>query len=57
MMPLCQTVLLFVVVVVLCPYVLPAEEIPLLKEGGVYQLPVEINGVITLPDTVGQPLA
>jgi len=32
----------------LCPRILLAEEMPLLKKGGVYQLPVEINGVITL---------
>src|SRR5262249_2746431 len=28
---------------------LDGEKIPLTKKGGVYQLPVEINGVITLP--------
>jgi len=48
MMPLCKTPLLFVVIVVLCPHALLAEEIPLIKRGGVYQLPVEINRVITL---------
>jgi clan AA aspartic protease (TIGR02281 family) len=48
MMPFCQAVLLCVVIVVLSPHALWAEEIPLRKKGGVYQLPVEINGVITL---------
>lgn len=39
------SVLLFVV---LCHSALFAEDIPLSKKGGVYQLPVEVNGVITL---------
>src|SRR5262245_56500303 len=49
MIPCCQTVLYFVMLVVLCPSGPRAEEIPLLKKGGVYRLYVEINGVITLP--------
>src|SRR5438552_1343316 len=48
MMSLCQIPLLSVVLIVLCPHALLADEIPLLKKGGVYQLPLEINGVITL---------
>jgi predicted aspartyl protease len=33
----------------LVPTVQAAEEIALVKEGGVYSLPVEVNGVLTLP--------
>ena len=29
-----------------------AEDIPLIKKGGVYEIPVEINGVITLNFTL-----
>lgn len=35
-------------IILLFPYTLFAEDIPLLKQGGVYELPVEVNGVITL---------
>src|SRR5215510_3945261 len=34
--------------VLLYPSLLLAEDIPLSKRGGVYEIPVEINGVITL---------
>jgi clan AA aspartic protease (TIGR02281 family) len=34
--------------VLLCPSAMLAEDIPLIKRGGVYTLPVEVNGVITL---------
>src|SRR5499427_2206605 len=47
-MPLARTSLLVVVLLLLGPPGLFAEEIPLVKKGGVYQLPVEINGVLTL---------
>jgi hypothetical protein len=41
-------VALFLLIVLLYPSAILAEEIPLLKEGGMYQIPVKINGVITL---------
>lgn len=41
-------ILLSVLIVVLYPALLLAENIPLIKKGGVYEIPVEINGVITL---------
>ena len=47
-MPLSRISLLVVVLLLLGPHGLRAEEIPLVKKGGVYQLPVEINGVLTL---------
>ena len=40
------SVLLFIVL--LCHSALLAEDIPLSKRGGVYELPVKINGVLTL---------
>src|SRR6266851_6480569 len=40
--------LLFLLFVLLYPSLLLAENIPLIKKGGVYTLPVEVNGVITL---------
>src|SRR5215831_5196988 len=46
--PLSRTSLLVVMLLLLGPPGLRAEEIPLVKKGGVYQLPVEINGVLTL---------
>src|SRR5712691_500594 len=39
---------LFSFIILLFPCILFAEEIPLIKSGGVYELPVEVNGVITL---------
>src|SRR5437879_815046 len=39
---------LFSFILLLFPYILLAEDIPLIKQGGIYWLPVEINGVITL---------
>src|SRR5713101_3200871 len=39
---------LFSFILLLFPYILLAEDIPLIKKGGVYELPVEVNGVITL---------
>src|SRR2546426_6115000 len=42
------TVSLFSFILLLFPYILLAEDIPLIKSGGVYELPVEVNGVITL---------
>src|SRR5215471_16697361 len=47
-MPLSRISLLVVMILLLGPLGLRAEEIPLVKKGGVYQLPVEINGVLTL---------
>jgi Flp pilus assembly protein TadD len=41
-------VLLFSCILLLFPYIGLAEDIPLIKKAGVYELPVEINGVITL---------
>ena len=41
-------ILLTVLMVLLYPSLLLAENIPLIKKGGVYEIPVEINGVITL---------
>lgn len=41
-------ILLYLLLVLLCPSLLLAENIPLIKKGGVYEIPVEINGVITL---------
>jgi hypothetical protein len=41
-------VALFLFIVLMYPSAMLAEEIPLIKKGGVYQLPVKINGVITL---------
>src|SRR5215510_12037541 len=38
----------FVFIALIYPSVMLAEEIPLLKKGGVYQIPVKINGVLTL---------
>src|SRR5215471_12166613 len=35
-------------IVLLCHSSLLAEDIPLIRKGGVYELPVEINGVLTL---------
>ena len=43
-----NSVLFYVCIIVVCPVMLFAEDIHLIKQGGVYQLPVEINGVITL---------
>src|SRR5215475_4640676 len=40
--------LLSVLMVLLYPSLLLAEDIPLVRKGGVYEIPVEINGVITL---------
>jgi hypothetical protein len=40
--------LLYVLTVLLYPSLLLAEDIPLNKKGGVYEIPVEINGIITL---------
>ena len=40
--------LLSVLMVLLYPSLLLAENIPLIKKGGVYEVPVEVNGVITL---------
>ena len=39
---------LFLFIVLMYPGAMLKEEIPLIKKGGVYQVPVEINGVITL---------
>jgi hypothetical protein len=39
---------LFLLIVLMYPSAMLAEEIPLIKEGGVYQIPVKVNGVITL---------
>ena len=36
-------------IILLCPSALFAEDIPLSKRGGVYELSVEVNGVLTLP--------
>jgi clan AA aspartic protease (TIGR02281 family) len=44
----CYCILLSVLIVLLYPSLLLAENIPLIKKGGVYEIPVEINGVITL---------
>src|SRR5215813_2725739 len=41
-------ILLSLLLVLLYPSLLRAEDIPLIKKGGVYEIPVEINGVITL---------
>ena len=41
-------ILLSLLFVLLYPSLLLAENIPLSKKGGVYEIPVEINGVITL---------
>ena len=41
-------VLLFLFIVLMYPSAILAEDIPLMKRGGVYTLPVEVNGVITL---------
>src|SRR5713101_4800668 len=41
-------ILLSLLFVLLCPSLLLAENIPLIKKGGIYEIPVEINGVITL---------
>lgn len=41
-------ILLSLLMVLLYPTLLLAENIPLIKKGGVYEIPVEINGVITL---------
>jgi gag-polyprotein putative aspartyl protease len=38
----------FLCIVLLYPRAILAEEIPLMKSGGVYTIPVEVNGVITL---------
>src|SRR5690349_10098011 len=38
----------FLFITLLFSRVVFAEDIPLIKQGGVYQIPVEINGVITL---------
>ena len=38
----------FVFIALIYPSAMLAEEIPLIKKGGVYQIPVKINGVITL---------
>ena len=43
-----NSILLSVLTVLLYPSYLLAEDIPLIKKGGVYEIPVEINGVITL---------
>src|SRR2546428_10845120 len=43
-----STVSLLSFIILLFPYILLAEEIPLIKSGGVYELPVEVNGVIIL---------
>src|SRR5713101_4948139 len=40
--------LLFLLFVLLYPSLLLAENIPLTRKGGVYEVPVEVNGVITL---------
>jgi clan AA aspartic protease (TIGR02281 family) len=40
--------LLGILSLLLYPYLLLAENIPLTKKGGVYEVPVEVNGVITL---------
>src|SRR5215467_5700844 len=40
--------LLSVLMVLLYPSLLLAENIPLIKKGGVYEVPVEVNGAITL---------
>src|SRR5712691_3051708 len=41
-------ILLSLLLVLLCPSLLLAENISLIKKGGVYEIPVEINGAITL---------
>jgi clan AA aspartic protease (TIGR02281 family) len=41
-------ILLTVLTVLLYPALLLAEDIPLIKKGGVYEVPVEVNGAITL---------
>src|SRR2546427_11347393 len=41
-------ILLSLLLVLLHPSLLLAENIPLIKKGGVYEIPVEINGVISL---------
>src|SRR5712691_5211674 len=43
-----STVSLLSFIILLFPYILLAEDVPLIKSGGVYELPVEVNGVITL---------
>lgn len=43
-----KRILLPLLIVVLYPSFLFAENIPLTKKGGVYEVPVEVNGVITL---------
>jgi hypothetical protein len=45
---LCKRALPFALITLLCASVLCAEEIPLIATGGIYRLPVEVNGVITL---------
>src|SRR6267142_7279954 len=41
-------ILLSLLFVLVYPSLLLAENIPLLKKSGVYEIPVEVNGVITL---------
>src|SRR5215510_4092600 len=41
-------ILLSLLFVLLYPSLLLVENIPLIKKGGVYEVPVEVNGVITL---------
>ena len=41
-------ILLSLLLVLLYPSLLFAEDIPLIKKGGVYEVPVEVNGAITL---------
>src|SRR5215467_2096431 len=41
-------ILLSLLLVLLYPSLLRAEDIPLIKKGGVYEVPVEVNGAITL---------
>jgi hypothetical protein len=48
-MPLCTLGWVIVLLMLLYPPVLLAEDIPLIKMGGTYRLPVEVNGILTLP--------
>jgi len=43
-----KILLLYFLILLLSPHLLLAENIPLTKKGGVYEVPVEVNGVIKL---------
>src|SRR5690348_5015783 len=43
-----KVLLLYCLILLFSPYLLRAENIPLTKKGGVYEVSVEVNGVITL---------